>query len=196
MLKRLFLLACFKIVKLLLSFLPRLTESRRAVESNEDHLELARMNDYKREMYIERNTGYNGKLLWRMPDYRAHRREAIDLNVLSVTSPPCYICRFGYKYSLRVNLEGYSDLSISVLQMKTEYDSFLKWPVNHRMQITLFCREDQTKNKVWTSKDCVMQKPGYGEEVVRKWHYVHPIASLERDGFVVNDCMFIELKVE
>jgi len=44
-----------RIEKLILSCLPRLTESRCAVEGNEDHLEMARMNDYEREMYIERN---------------------------------------------------------------------------------------------------------------------------------------------
>ena len=91
---------------------------------------------------------------------------------------------------------GDGDLSINVLQMKTEWDNILPWPVNHRMQITLFCQKDQTKNKVQTFEKCVIKKPGRDEEVVEYWHFVHPFASLEEDGFVENDCMFIELTVK
>ena len=168
-----------------------------AVESNEDHLEMARMNDYERKLYIEQNTCYDGRFVWRMPDYRAHRREAIDRDLLYVTSPSsCFTCRYGYKYCLRVYLYGDGDLSINVLQMKTEWDNILPWPVNHQIQITLFCQKDQTKNKVQTFEKCVMKKPGHDGEVVVYWHFVHPFASLEEDGFVVNDCMFIELTVE
>jgi len=64
------------------------------------------------------------------------------------------------------------------------------------MQITLFCQEDQTKSKVRTFKRRPTQKPDHDEEFVKYWHFVHPFASLENDGFFVNDCMFIELFVE
>jgi len=162
MLARLSSLARFKIVRL--SCLQTLNQkSTGAVENNEDHLEMARMNDYEREMYIERNTGYNGRLLWRMSDYRAYRREAIDLNSLYVTSPsPCYTSQFENKFFIRVHLHGYGDLSTSVLQ--TEFDSSRMW---HRMQITLFCQEDQTKSKVRTFERRPTQKPDHDEEFVK-----------------------------
>jgi len=96
MLARLSSLARFEIVRL--SCLQTLNQkSTGAVENNEDHLEMAPMNDYEREMYIERNTGYNGGLLWSMPDYRAYRREEIDRNSLYVTSPsPCYTLKTSF----------------------------------------------------------------------------------------------------
>ena len=174
-----------------------LPTSKNAEESNEDHLEMARMNEYERKLYIEHNTGYHGRLVWRMPNYRAHRREAIDRNLLCVTSPsPCYTCRYGYKYCLRVHLHGDHDLSISILQMQTDLDNILEWPVTHGMRLTLYCQIDQTKNKVRTFERCVIKKPNLDEKIVKYWHFVHPFASLEKDGFVVDDCMFTELIVE
>ena len=167
---------------------------RHAVESNEDHLEMAMMNDHERELYIARNTGYHGKLVWCMVNYKEHLQEARDQNLFNVTSPPCFTSPFGYKYCMRVHLHAH-DLSISVLQMKTEFDNTLEWPVTHRIQFTLFCPKDHAKNKVRIFEKCVMNKPGH-EEVVKNWHFVYPIAKLEKDGFVENNCLLVGFTVE
>jgi len=169
----------------------------RCTENNEDHFEMARMEDWERELHQELNTSYDGKLIWRMENYKAHRREAIDQNIIYQTSFPCYTHRFGYKYCLRAHLHGLDGhLTISLVQMSTRFDNALAWPVNHRIRITLVCQRDHNKNKVRTFDGNEIQRPHQKMMTLKCWAFVHPIASLETDGFVLWDRMFIKLEIE
>ena len=49
---------------------------------------------------------YNGSFLWRIPDIRRRRRDAIDGKITSIYSPPFYTGRNGYKMCIRAYLNG------------------------------------------------------------------------------------------
>ena len=49
---------------------------------------------------------YNGSFLWRIPDVRRRRRDAIDGKITSIYSPPFYTGRNGYKMCIRAYLNG------------------------------------------------------------------------------------------
>jgi len=120
----------------------------RCTENNEDHFEMARMEDWERELHQELNTSYDGKLIWRMENYKAHRREAIDQNIIYQTSFPCYTHRFGYKYCLRAHLHGLDGhLTISLVQMSTRFDNALACPSTTGSESHLSASEITTKTK-------------------------------------------------
>jgi MATH domain. len=169
----------------------------RCVENNENPFEMAGMEDQERELYRESNTSYNGTFVWYMENYKAHRQEAIDRNLLSQTSLPCFTCRDGYKYCLRMYLHGDDGyLTIALVQMSTRNDINLLWPVNHRACITLICQGDKINNKVHTFEINAIHRPYQEMTTVKCWPFVHPIDSLEKDGFVVEDRMIIKLELE
>lgn len=49
---------------------------------------------------------YNGSFLWRIPDVRRRKRDAIDGKITSIYSPPFYTGRNGYKMCIRAYLNG------------------------------------------------------------------------------------------
>ena len=51
-------------------------------------------------------TTYNGSFLWRIPDIRRRRRDAIDGKITSIYSPPFYTGRNGYKMCIHAYLNG------------------------------------------------------------------------------------------
>ena len=49
---------------------------------------------------------YNGSFLWRIPDVKRRKRDAIEGKITSIYSPPFYTGRNGYKMCIRAYLNG------------------------------------------------------------------------------------------
>ena len=49
---------------------------------------------------------YNGSFLWRIPDIKRRRRDALEGKITSIYSPPFYTGRNGYKMCVRAYLNG------------------------------------------------------------------------------------------
>ena len=69
---------------------------------------------------------YNGSFLWRIPDVRRRKRDAIDGKITSIYSPPFYTGRNGYKMCIRAYLNGdgigyNTHVSIFFVLMKGEF---------------------------------------------------------------------------
>ncbi|XP_030628673.1 TNF receptor-associated factor 5 [Chanos chanos] len=83
------------------------------------------------------STSYDGKLIWKVRDYRRKKEAGIPL-----TSPPFYTSRSGYKLCARVYLGGDSKgrgthLSLYILLMRGDFDSLLPWPFRQSVTMTL-----------------------------------------------------------
>ena len=68
---------------------------------------------------------YNGSFLWRIPDIKRRRRDALEGKITSIYSPPFYTGRNGYKMCVRAYLNGdgigyNTHLSIFFVLMKGE----------------------------------------------------------------------------
>ena len=51
-------------------------------------------------------SNYNGSFLWRIPDIKRRRRDALEGKITSIYSPPFYMDRNGYKMCVRAYLNG------------------------------------------------------------------------------------------
>ena len=65
-----------------------------------------RISELELQLQASLASTYNGSLLWRIPDIRRRRREAIDGKITSIYSPPFYTGRNGYKMCIRAYLNG------------------------------------------------------------------------------------------
>ena len=69
---------------------------------------------------------YNGSFLWRIPDIKRRRRDALEGKITSIYSPPFYTGRNGYKMCVRAYLNGdgigyNTHLSIFFVLMKGDH---------------------------------------------------------------------------
>ena len=79
---------------------------------------------------------YNGSFLWRIPDVKRRKRDAIEGKITSIYSPPFYTGRNGYKMCIRAYLNGdgigyNTHLSIFFVLMKGKNDNMGKSKLNN-----------------------------------------------------------------
>ncbi|XP_030050510.1 TNF receptor-associated factor 5 isoform X3 [Microcaecilia unicolor] len=92
---------------------------------------------------------YNGKLIWKITDYKKKKREATEGRVVSIFSQPFYTSRCGYRLCARAYVNGDGSgkgthLSLYFVVMKGEFDSLLPWPFKQKVTLTLL---DQSGKK-------------------------------------------------
>ena len=58
------------------------------------------------ELQASSASTYNGSFIWRIPDIRRRRRDAINGKITSIYSPPFYTERNRYKMCIRAYLNG------------------------------------------------------------------------------------------
>ncbi|XP_006834095.1 PREDICTED: TNF receptor-associated factor 5 isoform X2 [Chrysochloris asiatica] len=92
---------------------------------------------------------YNGKLIWKVTDYKMKKREAVDGHTVSIFSQPFYTSRCGYRLCARAYLNGDGSgkgthLSLYFVVMRGEFDSLLQWPFRQRVTLMLL---DQSGKK-------------------------------------------------
>ena len=91
---------------------------------------------------------FNGRLIWRIPQYFSRKQNAVEGRTLSLYSQPFYNTYFGYKMCARVYLNGDglgkdSHMSLFFVIMRGEFDSLLSWPFRHRVTLAVL---DQSGN--------------------------------------------------
>ncbi|XP_044285045.1 TNF receptor-associated factor 5 isoform X1 [Varanus komodoensis] len=94
-------------------------------------------------------TSYNGKLIWKIVDYKMKKKEAVEGHSLSIFSQPFYTSRCGYRLSARAYLNGDGSgkgthVSLYFVVMKGEFDSLLPWPFKQKVTLMLL---DQSGKK-------------------------------------------------
>lgn len=100
---------------------------------------------------------YGGKLIWKVTDYRAKKREAVEGHIVSVFSQPFYTSRCGYRLCARAYLNGDGSgkgthLSLYFVVMRGEFDSLLQWPFRQRVTLMLLDQSGKKNHIVETFK--------------------------------------------
>ena len=85
---------------------------------------------------------YNGRFMWKIPDLRQRKQDAIFKRATSLYSLPFYTAKDGYKMCIKAYLNGKSlgrkkHLSLFFVLMKGEFDALLKWPFDHKVSLIL-----------------------------------------------------------
>ncbi|XP_059814825.1 TNF receptor-associated factor 3 isoform X1 [Hypanus sabinus] len=101
-----------------------------------------RLADMDLRFQLLETVSYNGKLIWKIRDYRRRKQEAVNGKTLSLYSQPFYTGYFGYKMCARVYLNGDgmgkgTHLSLFFVIMRGEYDALLPWPFKQKVTLML-----------------------------------------------------------
>nr|XP_012423889.1 PREDICTED: TNF receptor-associated factor 5 isoform X2 [Odobenus rosmarus divergens] len=109
----------------------------------------AQLNKNEERFKLLEGACYNGKLIWKVTDYKMKKREAQDGHTVSIFSQPFYTSRCGYRLCARAYLNGDGSgkgthLSLYFVVMRGEFDSLLQWPFRQRVTLMLL---DQSGKK-------------------------------------------------
>ncbi|NWI02711.1 TRAF5 factor, partial [Tichodroma muraria] len=109
----------------------------------------AQLNKNEERFKLLEGTCYNGKLIWKITDYKMKKKEAVEGRVLSIASQPFYTSRCGYRLCARAYLNGDGSgkgthISLYFVVMRGEFDSLLLWPFKQKVTLMLL---DQSGKK-------------------------------------------------
>ena len=146
----------------------------------------------------------NGVLLWKITDMRRRRRDAVSGKTPSVYSQPFYTSPNGYKMCARLYLNGDgmgrgTHLSLFFVIMRGEYDSLLPWPF--RQKVTLVLIDQQGGSHVSDTfrpdpTSSSFQRPRNEMNVASGCPLFVPLATLDSNGYVKDDTLFIKIAVD
>ncbi|XP_047128009.1 TNF receptor-associated factor 5 isoform X1 [Hydra vulgaris] len=159
-------------------------------------------NDLHLSQQILENTSYDGHLLWKISSYKQRSMAAMSGTIPALHSAPCYTSRFGYKYCLRLYLNGDgagkgSYISLFFVLMKSDYDSLHKWPFQNKVTFRLRAKNpeyDIVESFTPDKNSSSFIKP------VREMNIAAgvPLFAKKSDineNFILDDAIFIESKV-
>nr|XP_056709081.1 TNF receptor-associated factor 5 isoform X2 [Euleptes europaea] len=121
--------------------------------SNQHDLHLgmhrAQLNKNEERFKLLEGTSYNGKLIWKIMDYKIKKKEAAEGHTVSIFSQPFYTSRCGYRLCARAYLNGDGSgkgthVSLYFVVMRGEFDSLLPWPFKQKVTLMLL---DQSGKK-------------------------------------------------
>ena len=147
---------------------------------------------------------HNGIFLWRIPEIRRRRRDAIDGRITSIYSPPFYSGRHGYKMCIRAYLNGdgigYSThLSVFFVLMRGEFDQLLKWPFECKVSLILV-DQNRRQHIVQTFKptpeSSSFQQPKSDMNVASGCPRFAELSVLKEGDYVKDDVLFLKCVVD
>ena len=145
---------------------------------------------------------HDGVFLWRIPDIRRKKHEAVEGRVTSICSIPFYTGRNGYKMCIRAYLNGdgvgyKTHLSLFFVLMKGEFDALLKWPFKEKVTLTLVEQNHRKRNIVQTFKPNI--KRGHPKSDINGGYNCPrfaELAVLDDHDFMKDDVVFIKCVVD
>ncbi|XP_019858615.1 PREDICTED: TNF receptor-associated factor 2-like isoform X2 [Amphimedon queenslandica] len=147
---------------------------------------------------------YNGSFLWRIPDVKRRKRDAIEGKITSIYSPPFYTGRNGYKMCIRAYLNGdgigyNTHLSIFFVLMKGEYDPLLKWPFDFKVSL-IMVDQDHKRHIVQTFKpspsSSSFQRPKSDMNIASGCPKFAELKILDNESYVKEDVMYVKAIVD
>ena len=153
---------------------------------------------------LHENSTTDGHLIWRINDFENRTNNAIIGKVRALQSAPCFTGKYGYKFCLRLYLNGDgmgrgTHLSLFLVIMKSEYDDILQWPFQQKIKFKLINQNDRSKDHVeqmFPSKDSSsFQKPKKDMNIASGCPLFIPLDRLQPEGFLKNGKLFIGVEI-
>ena len=148
---------------------------------------------------------FEGRLIWRIPNYSRRKRDAIEGRTASLYSQPFYSSYYGYKMCARVYLNGDglgkgSHMSLFFVLMRGEYDSLLTWPFRQKVTLSLLDQSGNRKHIIDTFRpdptSSSFRKP-VGEMNIASGSPMFATQSqVESAGHLVDDTLFIGVSID
>jgi len=172
---------------------------------NEQALLNASLADAELKLQLLENLSTTGHQIWRIDNFRYRLEQAKKGKILAIHSPPCYTSLNGYKFCIRVypNGDGMgrgTHLSIYFVLMRNHYDSLLEWPFHRKIIFRVINLKDHTNTKKETfitdKASSSFKKPEKEMNIAAGCPKFLGIDNLLGDGFVMDDCIYVETLVE
>ena len=113
------------------------------------------LQDYYSELALSMQTlqasSYGNVYVWKIPDFQRRRRDSVLGKTISLYSAPFYTSRHGYKFCMRVYLNGDgtgrgSHISLYICMMKGDFDPLLPWPFTQTITLCLVAQDPRVKD--------------------------------------------------
>ncbi|XP_045439066.1 TNF receptor-associated factor 5 isoform X2 [Pipistrellus kuhlii] len=167
----------------------------------------AQLNKNEERFKLLEGACYNGKLIWKVTDYAAKKREALDGHTVSIFSQPFYTSRCGYRLCARAYLNGDGSgkgthLSLYFVVMRGEFDSLLQWPFRQRVTLMLLDQSGKKNHIVETFKadpnSSSFKRPD-GEMNIASGcprFVAHSVLENAKSTYIKDDTVFLKVTVD
>ncbi|XP_023556966.1 TNF receptor-associated factor 5 isoform X2 [Octodon degus] len=167
----------------------------------------AQLNKNEERFKLLEGTCYNGKLIWKVTDYKMKKREAVDGHTVSIFSQPFYTSRCGYRLCARAYLNGDGSgkgthLSLYFVVMRGEFDSLLQWPFRQRVTLMLLDQSGKKNHIMETFKadpnSSSFKKPD-GEMNIASGcprFVAHSTLESAKNTYIRDDTLFLKVAVD
>lgn len=173
-------------------------------------LHAAQLNRNKQHLQELEATSYDGRLIWKIDDFRNRREAETKGQPPCLSSAPFYTGRCGYKMAAKVYLNGDGEgrgnhLSLYVVLMPGDFDALLTWPFRQTVSLSVLDQSGAGNHRSLsfrpdpTSKS--FQRPA-GEFVSNvavgfPCFIPHNMLETPRNAAYVNDdTLFVKVKVD
>ena len=153
---------------------------------------------------VSKHISYTGKIIWKIDRFEYRMSQAVQGKITGLHSPPCFDGRYGYKFCGRVYLNGdglgkCTHLSFYFVLMKSPYDELLAWPFQKRVTLKIYNQDDSKRSiqEVFMpdSYSSSFKKPTKITNVAAGCPLFISKDQLLHDGFVKNDCLYLEISL-
>ncbi|XP_007439301.2 TNF receptor-associated factor 5 [Python bivittatus] len=167
----------------------------------------AQLNKNEERFKILEGASYNGKLIWKIMDYKIKKKEAIEGHSLSIFSQPFYTSRCGYRLSARAYLNGDglgrgTHVSLYFVVMRGEFDSLLPWPFKQKVTLMLLDQSGKKNHICETFKadpNSSSFKRPEGEMNVASGSprfVAHSVLENAKNTYIKDDTLFLKVMVD
>ncbi|XP_077194590.1 TNF receptor-associated factor 5 isoform X2 [Paroedura picta] len=196
-------------VAFLESFEQRLVFLENLSSQHEMHLGMhkAQLNKNDERFKLLEGTSYNGKLIWKIVDYKMKKKEAVEGHTVSVFSQPFYTSRCGYRLCARAYLNGdgsgkETHVSLYFVVMRGEFDSLLPWPFKQKVTLMLLDQSGKKNHIVETFKAIPNSnsfKRPEGEMNIASGcprFVAHSVLENAKNAYIKDDTFFLKVVVD
>ncbi|XP_015283098.1 PREDICTED: TNF receptor-associated factor 5 [Gekko japonicus] len=196
-------------VAFLESFEQRLVFLEDLSSQHEVHLGMHRvqLNKNDERFKLLEGTSYNGKLIWKIVDYKIKKKEAVEGHTVSIFSQPFYTSRCGYRLCARAYLNGDGSgkgthVSLYFVVMRGEFDSLLPWPFKQKVTLILLDQSGKKNHIVETFKAVPNSnsfKRPEGEMNIASGcprFVAHTVLENAKNAYIKDDTFFLKVVVD
>ncbi|ELV12939.1 TNF receptor-associated factor 5 [Tupaia chinensis] len=157
----------------------------------------AQLNKNEERFKLLEGACYNGKLIWKVTDYKMKKKEAVDGHTV----------RCGYRLCARAYLNGDGSgkgthLSLYFVVMRGEFDSLLQWPFRQRVTLMLLDQSGKRNHIVETFRadpnSSSFKRPD-GEMNIASGcprFVAHSTLENAKNTFIKDDTLFLKVAVD
>lgn len=170
----------------------------------------SQLNRNKQRLQELEATSYDGKLIWKIQDFKTRRDAEVKGEQLCLSSTPFHTGRCGYKMAIKAYLNGDGEgrgthLSLYVVLMPGDFDALLPWPFRQTVSLSILDQSGAGNHRSLSfrpdpaSKSFQQPTAGTGSNIAVGFSCFIRLDKLETSpnaAYVKDDTLFVKVKVD